>query len=164
MRNALRKKSPRDSTLLGVLAGYGIDVVDQAEADAARLAFALEKNRYTRAGLIVLAVLATYACADGIVMTDEAYAEDAPLPAFLFAGVMVAMAGIVLLLRGGVPIAESIGLGVLVGTVFGFASYPATLRVNALSDSTGMQHYEYVLKGAVCCIRRWTARPPCTHR
>jgi hypothetical protein len=164
MRNALRKKSPRDSTLLGVLAGYGIDVVDQAEADAARLAFALEKNRYSRAGLIVLAVLATYACADGIVMIDEAYAEDAPLPAFLFAGVMVAMAGIVLLLRGGVPIAESIGLGVLVGTVFGFASYPATLRVNALSDSTGMQHYEYVLKGAVCCIRRWTARPPCTHR
>ncbi len=147
MRNALRKTSPRDSTLLSVLAGYGIEVVDQVEADAAHLAFALEKNRYTRAGLIVLAVLATYACADGIVMIDEAYAEDAPLPAFLFAGVTVAVVGIVLFLRAGVPIAESIGLGALIGAVFGFASYPATLRVNALSDLAGMQHYEYVLKG-----------------
>lgn len=138
--------SPQDSTLMLVLAGYGINVVDQTGADAARRGFALEKNRYSRVGLVILVILAAYAVTDGIVAVDEAYAGDAPLPAFLVAGALVTMAAIVLLARAGVPAAESVGLGVLIGVAFGLALYPATLRVNALSDAAGLAQYEYVLK------------------
>lgn len=146
LRMTYKQPSPQESSLILVLAGYGIHVVDQIGADTARLGFALEKNLYSRIGLAILTVLAAYAFVDGIVAVDEAYAGDAPLPAFLVAGALVAIAAIVLLARAGVPSAESVGLGALIGVAFGLALYPATLRVNALSDAAGLGQYEYVLK------------------
>ncbi|PKM46521.1 MAG: hypothetical protein CVV05_02260 [Gammaproteobacteria bacterium HGW-Gammaproteobacteria-1] len=146
LRFAFKPPPAHESELLRVLAGYGINVVDRTEVDAARMGFALEKNRYTRVALIVLAVLATYAAIDGIVVLDESFVEEPPLPAFLMAGAMTAMVGMVLLLRFGVPAAESVGLGALVGVALGLASYPATLRINALTDPVGMGQHEYVLQ------------------
>ena len=106
---------------------------------------ALETNFRTLIALTVFAALASYTLTD-LVKNTETYAAQPPYGWFAFAGLLVAILVARSLRKGKIPLPESVVLGVLLGTLFGASLYPGLLRINQLTDTTGLWSYRYRLQ------------------
>ncbi len=113
--------------------------------DKVAFPFALETNRRALAALALCAVLMIYGITD-FVANEEAYASQPPLGFFALFGVFGAVIAGIWLRSGQVPFAERIGLAVVLGVTFGAALYPGLLRINQLTDRTGLQTFLYQLQ------------------
>jgi hypothetical protein len=97
------------------------------------------------AGLLFLALI-TYGLIDSYLRSD-AYAGRAPVALFLAAGVVALLAG--LILGRGAARKEQVMVALLLAGAVIAACYPLLLRINAATDTGGVQlvTYHYVGKG-----------------
>jgi hypothetical protein len=152
-----QKFSPRQTKhvlpycpIIKYLTKRGIDVkMDQVEnaLQAQSAEFALESNRHSLAAAILFFTLLAYALLDFLI-NQETYADFPFYNIYIYIGSGVFMAIIVMgwLRRAKVPKRESIIVALLLGGVFGVALYPGLLRLNQLTDTQGLQIYQYVLQ------------------
>jgi hypothetical protein len=108
-------------------------------------AFALEGHPRTRIAIGIFLFFGLYALLDGFFIGNEVYADTPFYTVYILTGLLVALAVALWLSLGNVPLLESVILALLLGVSAGAAAYPGALRVNALTDSTGLQEYEYSL-------------------
>lgn len=106
--------------------------------------FALESNPQTLFVVIAFFVFGFYALIDGLFVRSEVYTETPFYTAFIAIGLLVALVVWRWLARGEVPRAEAIALAVMLGLSVAAAAHPGALRVNAMTDSVGLQTYKYV--------------------
>ena len=130
--------------------------------DLSRAAFAIEKNPRALAVTVVFFVLLAYALIDGAFVGRETYAQKPPFDAFVILGVAALALGALWMVRGGVPLAETVVIALLAGAAAGAAAYPGTLRLNALTDTEGLQSYQYQLAPDLE-LRPLVAGPPALH-
>lgn len=147
--------SPRQTKLvlpycpiIKYLTKRGIDVkMDQVEkaSQAQSADFALESNRHSLAAAILFFTLLAYALLDFLI-NKETYADFPFYNIYIGSGVFMAIIVMGWLRRAKVPKRESIVVALLLGGVFGVALYPGLLRLNQLTDTQGLQIYQYVLQ------------------
>jgi len=107
--------------------------------------FALDKHPRTRAIVVAFFVMGLYALFDGLFIGKEVYVE-APFYAFyVISGIVGAGIAMLWQQRGNVPRVESAVLAILLGISIGLAEIPGLLRLNALTDTSGIQSYDYEL-------------------
>ncbi len=107
-------------------------------------AASLEKNPHGRGAIAIVFGLTLYAFLDGMA-GPESYI-DAPLSLlhiYVSAGVVGAILAGAWLRRSLLPVAEKIGLAMLIGALVGVAMVPGALRINALTDSGESEHYDF---------------------
>lgn len=105
--------------------------------------FALEKNPVALGFVALFFASITYAFFDGVIFIAESYPGQPFYPVYVTAGLMISLAAALLLRGAKVPIMETIVVAVLSGGAFGAALYPGLLRINQLTDTEGLQTYEY---------------------
>ena len=113
--------------------------------DLVRTAFAIEKNPRALAVTVAFFVLLAYALIDGAFLGRETYAQHPPFEAFAILGAVVMAFGALWMVRGSVPLGEAMVIALLAGGGAGTAAYPGMLRLNALTDTAGLQPYQYQL-------------------
>lgn len=131
------------SEVLRYMAAAAPQLVIKQRAQGA--AFALEKNRQALVVVIGFFVLLFYALSDGFFIGNEVYVEEPPYSFFAATGLLAALLAAVWMRSGGVPVVENIIVSLLFGAALGAAAYPGALRVNAFTDTDGLQRYEYRL-------------------
>ncbi len=122
--------------------------------------FALEKNPWTLAAVIVFLALFVYALLDGLFLNLETYAERPFHGACFAAGAALALAVFGLVRRARTPTGESVALALLTGAAFGAALYPGLLRLNELTDTGGLQTLAYEHRGGGHFLPRQAGPPP----
>ena len=105
--------------------------------------FALEKNRVALGMVIAFFAFAIYAFADAIIFYPETYAEEPPYDVFAASALALALCAAWAMRRASVPTAENLVVAAMTGAAFGAALYPGMLRVNDLTDTSGLIPYEY---------------------
>jgi len=110
-----------------------------------RSAFALERNRASRAALALIFVLIGYAIVDFLV-NSETYAVKPPAVLYVLAGAIALLACGMVLALNRVPQAESWGVSLVLGAAFAAALYPGLLRLNQITDAEGLQPQQYRLE------------------
>ncbi len=120
-------------------------LVPKRNLESAHVAFDLVKNVRSLSVAIAFFALVLYAFADAFVFGEETYAGQAPLDIFIGTGAIAAIAALLWMRRGKVPLVESAMMALLLGVAVGAASYPGALRVNALTDQSGLRTYTYRL-------------------
>lgn len=105
--------------------------------------FALAKNPVALGFVAVFFIAGTYAFADALFLNTETYATQPPYPLYVAGGLTIALIGVWVMRAAAVPITESLVVAVLTGGAFGAALYPGLLRINELTDTAGLQSYEY---------------------
>ncbi len=113
--------------------------VDQLEP------FALSKNPVALGFVAVFFISSSYALADALFLNTETYAAEPLYPIYVTAGLTIALLGIWLMRAAEVPIIEALVVATLTGGAFGAALYPGLLRINELTDTAGLQTYEYTM-------------------
>ena len=93
---------------------------------------------------MALLVLLGYALADTFIFKTEVYAGEPPVEIYVAGGLLVAAAAAFLLFRARLPLYVCILLPVMFGLAFAAASHPALLRINQLTDMSGLARYIYV--------------------
>ena len=112
--------------------------------NVAGMSFALERSPRALAVVVAFFAFAAYAMIDGLFLRNEVYVDTPFYLTYLFAAVLVAVLAVRWLRSGTVPGLESSVLAVMLGLAVGAAAYPGALRVNALTDSAGLQTYAYI--------------------
>jgi hypothetical protein len=128
------------------LASANIDLNLDALRSSGSTLFALEENPSTLLALVLFFGFVSYALIDGTFLMQETYAERPFYEFFAMMGILLTVIVGVWLLRAEIPRAESLTLAALVGAGFAVALYPGSLRINAISDPSGLQKYAYVLE------------------
>lgn len=105
--------------------------------------FALGKNPVALGFVAVFFISSIYALVDALFLNTETYATEPLYPIYVAGGLTIALIGVWLMRAAEVPITESLAVAVLTGGAFGAALYPGLLRVNELTDTAGLQSYEY---------------------
>ena len=136
---ATSRADVEQSPLLRYLAAAGIAV----DGSAAAPGFALEHNKRTKAAMVLLFIALAYALGDTFFVLQEAYAGSSYLAVYTATGVLAALASAAWMHRGMVPLAESVGVGLMLGAACGAALYPGLLRLNQLTDTAGLHSVEY---------------------
>ena len=129
-----------------ILASADIDLNLDALRCSVSTLFALEENPSTLLALVLFFGFVSYALIDGAFLIQETYAERPFYEFYVVTGILLFIIVGVWLLRVRVPRAESLTLAALVGAGFAVALYPGLLRINAVSDPSGLQEYAYVLE------------------
>jgi hypothetical protein len=109
------------------------------------LAFALESNRHSLTAMILFLTLFIYALLD-LTLNPEAYVDKPFYQIYFWGGVFASLLVMGWLIWAKVPKSESIGIALFFGIAFGAALYPGLLRINQLTDTQGLQTYQYVLQ------------------
>lgn len=117
----------------------GLKIDTKAHGDAG---FDLAKNSRTRAAMVVLFGLLIYTIMDIPVIT-EMYVLEPPLWWFVTGGLFTLFIAGIWLSEKDIPVSHSWALGVLLGIVMAVALYPGLLRLNQLTDTRGLQVFEY---------------------
>lgn len=117
--------------------------IERAE-NVAGMSFALERSPRALAAVVAFFVFAAYAMVDGLFLRHEVYVDTPFYLAYLFAAILVAVLAGRWLRNSAVPGLESSVLAMMLGLAVGAAAYPGALRINALTDSAGLQTYVYV--------------------
>ena len=107
--------------------------------------FALSKNPVALGFVTVFFISSTYAVADALFLNTETYATEPLYPIYVTAGLTIALLGVWLMRAAEVPIIEALVVATLTGGAFGAALYPGLLRINELTDTAGLQTYEYTM-------------------
>lgn len=105
--------------------------------------FALEKNPVALAFVAVFFVSILYAFADTFIFNAENYTSQPFYLVYVTGGLTLSLIALLLLRGAKVPVTESLVVAVLTGVAFGAALYPGLLRANQLTDTGGLQTYEY---------------------
>ena len=129
-----------------ILASADIDLNLDALRCSVSTLFALEENPSTLLALVLFFGFVSYALIDGAFLIQETYAERPFYEFYVVTGILLFIIVGVWLRRVRVPRAESLTLAALVGAGCAVALYPGLLRINAVSDPSGLQEYPYVLE------------------
>jgi hypothetical protein len=105
--------------------------------------FALGKNPMALGFVAMFFIASIYALVDALFLNTETYATQPLYPIYAAGGLATALIAVWLMRAAEVPITESLAVAVLTGGAFGAALYPGLLRVNELTDTRGLQTYEY---------------------
>jgi hypothetical protein len=105
--------------------------------------FALGKNPVALGFVALFFISSIYAFVDAVFLNTETYATEPLYPVYVAGGLAIALIGVWLMRAAEVPITETLVVAVLTGGAFGAALYPGLLRVNELTDTAGLQSYEY---------------------
>lgn len=132
------------SPLIVALQRHDIEVI-VGEASL-NYGFALEKNKYSLTGICLFFALLLYFLID-LVLESETYVEQPTIWTFLCAVLAIWIASAAWLIKGKVPIGESMVIALLLGSAAAAALYPAMLRINQLTDRAGLNSYQYQLQG-----------------
>jgi hypothetical protein len=130
------------------LTKMGIEVKMEAVENtllAQKAEFALESNPHSLTAAILFFTFIGYGLLD-LLINQETYAESPLYDVYLGGGVVAAILVMNWLIRAKVPKRESILVALLFGGAFGMALYPGLLRINQLTDTRGLQTYQYVLQ------------------
>lgn len=109
-------------------------------------AFALEKNSAALAFVGVFFVSITYAFVDALILSHETYVAQPFYTVYVAGGTTIVLAAFWLMRTAKVPVREAIAVAVLTGGAFGVALYPGLLRLNQLTDTEGLNSYEYQMR------------------
>lgn len=107
--------------------------------------FTLESNPSSLTAVILFFVFLGYAILD-IFINQENYVDTPFYNVYIGSGILMAVFTMIWLIRAKVPKLESIIVALLLGGSFGWALYPGLLRINQLTDTKGLQTYQYVLQ------------------
>ncbi|NQD36559.1 hypothetical protein HPT27_05945 [Permianibacter sp. IMCC34836] len=105
--------------------------------------FDLFGNRASRAAVLVMFALLTYALADAM-LAQQRYLAFTPWPLLGLFGVLAAVSMTILLRRFAVPLLEAIAVAALFAGALGLAGYSGLLRLNQFSDWDGSETVSYV--------------------
>jgi hypothetical protein len=135
-----------ESPLLRYIKSALPDIELENSANFTEPYFHLENNPSSLTIVVLFFALVLYTFVDGVIIGEETYATAAPLNWFISIGVLSAAISAWWMLSSGVPKPEGIIVALLLGGAAGAASYPGALRLNALTDTEGLQTYEYTLQ------------------
>ena len=126
----------------------GIDVkteqIDNNLSDKS-FEFALESNPHSLIAVILLLTFLIYASVDSII-NSETYIDKSFYQIYLWSGVVTSIIVMGWQMIAKVPKSESFAVGLFFGGALGVALYPGLLRINQLTDTQGLQTYQYVLQ------------------
>ena len=111
---------------------------------AANQSFKLEDNPWSGGISVALLVLLGYALVDTFMLKTEVFAGEPPIEIYVVAGLLVACVAAFLSFRARLPMYICILLPAMIGIAFAAASHPALLRINQLTDTSGLAAYSYV--------------------
>jgi len=111
---------------------------------AAKQSFNLEDNPWSGGMAVALLVLLGYALVDTFMLKTEVFAGEPPIEIYMVAGLLVACVAAFLSFRARLPMYICILLPAMIGIAFAAASHPALLRINQLTDTSGLANYTYV--------------------
>ncbi len=132
------------SPLILVLRAHNISIGYPEEAGAG-LMFDLQSHPRTKAAVAVSLLLIFYTALDTFLI-DETYVENFQWTTWGVAGLIAALLAQRWIVGPKIPKVVSIGLAAMVGLSVGVALYPGLLRLNQLTDSSGLQPHEYILR------------------
>jgi len=131
------------SHLMRYLAAARPDLqINRTSANAGTM-FALESNRQALVVVIAFFVFAFYALIDGLFIRSEVYVDTPFYATYTLVGFLFAIIAWRWMGHGKVPKTEAVVLALLLGISTAAAAYPGALRVNAISDTGGLQTYKY---------------------
>lgn len=111
---------------------------------AGKKSFNLEDNPWSGGMSVALLLLLGYALVDTFIFKTEVFAGRPPLEVYAAGGVLVAGVAAFLLYRARLPLYIYILLPVMLGLAFAAVVHPAILRINQLTDTSGLASYTYV--------------------
>lgn len=132
------------SPLIQALRAHNVPV-EYPEQAATGLMFDLQSHPRTKAAAVVLIGLLIYAALDTFFI-DETYVENFQWTTWGVAGLIAALLAQRWVDGPKIPKMVSFGLAAMVGLAVGVALYPGLLRLNQLTDSSGLQPHEYILR------------------
>ena len=112
--------------------------------NAAKQSFNLEDNPWSAGMTVALLVLLGYALVDTFMLKTEVLAGEPPIEIYVVAGLLAACVAAFLSFRARLPMYICILLPAMIGIAFAAASHPALLRINQLTDTSGLANYLYV--------------------
>ncbi len=112
---------------------------------ATGLMFDLQSSPRTNVAMIVFLGLLAYALIDTLYL-DEIYVGDYPSVIWTGAGLIAGILALRWITDPKIPRVVSIGLAAMLGLGTAAALYPGLLRLNQLTDSTGLAAHDYVLR------------------
>jgi len=134
------------SEVVRYMAEHAPHLVIDAKLDKTTNAHSLEKDPHGRIAIGIVVLLMLYAFIDAIVGPDSYIDPPASLlHIYIAAGVVGAILAWFWLRRSALMVMEKIGLAVLIGALVGVAMLPGALRINALTDASGVGSYRYLV-------------------
>jgi hypothetical protein len=118
--------------------------IGAGKAAAGKQLFRLESNPWSGGMSVALVVLLGYALVDTFILKTEVFAGEPPVEIYAAGGLLVAAAAALLLVRARLPLYVCILLPAMLGLAFAAAAHPALLRINQLTDTSGLAAYSYV--------------------
>lgn len=134
-----------NSALVNYVRAHVSGMEDNIEAGAAGAgAFRLENNPWSGGMTIALLVLLGYALVDTFIVKTEVFAGPPPVAIYALTGLLVFALAAFQLFRVSLPRYVCILLPALLGLAVVAASHPLLLRINQLTDASGLASYTYV--------------------
>ena len=106
--------------------------------------FHVESNPWSGGMSAALLALLGYALIDTFILKTEVFASAPPIEIYAAGGFLVAAGAAFLLLRARLPLYVCILLPAMLGLGFAAALHPAMLRINQLTDTSGLATYIYI--------------------
>ena len=129
-------------------------------AAAGKQFFHLDSNPWSGGMSVALLVLLGYALVDTFIVKTEVFAGEPPIEIYAAGGLRVAAAAALLLVRARLPLYVCILLPAMLGLAFAAAAHPALLRINQLTDTSGLATYSYVRQADGRYLPRDAGPPP----
>lgn len=133
-----------DSSVMRYLAAARPDLQIDRTSTKTGSNFALESNRQALVVVIAFFIFAFYALIDGLFVRSEVYIDTPYYATFFGIGLLFGLFAWRWLGNGKVPKTEAVVLALLLGISTAAAAYPGTLRINAMTDTNGLQSFKYV--------------------
>lgn len=132
------------SPLIQALRAHNVPIEYPGQA-ATGLMFDLQSRPRTNVAMIVFLGLLAYALIDTLYI-DEIYVGEYPVVIWAGAGLIAGVVALRWITDPKIPRVVSIGLAAMLGLGTAAAFYPGLLRLNQLTDGTGLVAHEYVLR------------------
>lgn len=137
-------KNMMDSVIIKQIQDAGIEIDPGSAGKVSAMEFAVDKNPYTRAVVILFVALGLYIFIDGVLLHETYPSVPIAYEINWFIISLIAILGTTLWLRSKeVPWGVCAGLGFILLFVLFPALYIGTLRANILTDSDGLKSYYY---------------------
>lgn len=111
---------------------------------AGKQPFHLDSNLWSGGMSVALLVLLGYALVDTFILKTEVFVGEPPVEIYAAGGLLAAAVAALLLVRARLPLYVCILLPSMLGLAFAAALHPALLRINQLTDTSGLATYSYI--------------------
>jgi hypothetical protein len=136
--------SAMSSTVMRYVSGNFPGIPFERNSGSVQNQTSLENDTHGKKSLVIVTLLIAYSIID-FVAGPDAYIDkpSSLLHIFIPAGIGAAVLSGIWLYRSALPVAETIGLSVLIGVLVAVAMVPGALRINALTAPGGGARYDY---------------------